>query len=364
MTAATCRAKVKLETGKSPALSLQRRAAAAVRDDDGQGGRAEWALAVMDAFRADGAPDLSCRADRMAECSVTWGHYATRSGNGSLRPYTCDDRLCPACVAHRTRGVRATLERVMGGEKTTRFITLTQPVIPGEPATAGRERLLASWSRFWRAQKRAGDDAYIHGGMRRVEVTWSKRGGWHWHLHVLCQGVYLPHQVLVSLWTAAGGGFIVDIRRVRHQAGAAAELTKYVLKVAGLPPEKIVEYARATQGVRDVQTFGTWYRAEAEEVAGGEEEERAALVRPGDVYELAHGTRADAAREALMRCMQAIGGPPGGEMGTLARWREWARSVWRGWTADAMRAEGGARRRAEGRAKRADALFRPAGRPG
>lgn len=363
---------------KRQALSLETRAARAVRDaetEDGEG-REMWLRVVVDAFKASQMPKLIERAHRMEECSRDWLFYANGSGQGHLHPVSCDDKSCPVCVPHRTRRVRKLIEDRLQADERVRFITLTQPVRPDESAADARARIIRSFSSMWRAQKHAAkkfgkdfenedemwrwlaactaddpapdDSPFLRGGLRRVEATWSRSGGWHVHLHVLAVGRYVEQADLSAAWQKAGGGSIVDIRGVDHRA--AAELTKYVLKVGGLPGERIVEWALAVDGTRDVQTFGSWFNLPLppDETDG----ELSELVRPGDVEALAHGITSgpsEAEEAAIARMEHAFGPREGG----VRAWRAWGRSVLNGWLAEVQRLEQAGARRESGRAKRA-----------
>lgn len=252
------------------------------------------------------------------------------------------------------------LERVMAKVR-TRFLTLTQRVIPGESCEAGRRRLLRSWAAFWRAAKRAGDPR-LRGGLRTVEVTWSRADGWHWHLHVLCEGAYYPQDALSRDWQAAGGDEVVWIKAVSD----VNEVVKYSLKVASLPPDRIVEYAAVSRGWREHQTFGSWYRMDRSVPDDpAEASDPAVLVPAAAVDALAVESPVSgpaptpAEEDAVLRVHAAFerGGllcPPR----SIAEWRLWARRVRRGWLADAEDARAGCERRAAGRARRRQGEWR------
>lgn len=343
--------KARIQRSRASGRIFERHAASAVRDD----ARDACSLRVMGAFQRSGDAQLQGRALRMAECSTTWGHYATADGSGSLRPFCCDDRLCSVCTHHRNRGLRKTLQALVPRAR-TRFLTLTQPVRPGESCADGRKRLMRAWRKLWRAQKRS-SHPFLRGGLRRVEVTWSRHEGWHWHLHVLAHGEFIEQTELSQVWLGCtGDGYVVDVREVKHAAYAVAELTKYVLKVADLPENRIVEYAQAIRGLRDVQTFGDWYHAEGlEEETGEETGEAAALVQPEDVAvvkssDAAAADVSDEVRLAVRRLAEAVGGP---SVDDLPAWRAWAASVWRDWGEEVRRRRVASSRRARGRARRA-----------
>ena len=249
-------------------------------------GRWSYVERTVRAFHESGDRELELRGYRMAECCNDWSYLARWNGRAKMRPIRCDDKLCPNCAAHRTRGIKRLIDHQLQKNTEVRFITLTQGVISGESAPEARARLLRSWGSLWRKQKRS-LDPYIVGGIRRVEFTWSVREwGWHCHLHVLAEGRYWHQDDLSEAWVAAGGGPVVDIR----QATDARELLKYVVKVATLPGERIVEYAQTLKGKRDLQRFGSWYDLPLPDV---ESDGDWAMVSPKLVEDLAMGRPVD-----------------------------------------------------------------------
>lgn len=329
-------------------VSLAGRAARAARDAEHRAqGRAHWSDIVQAAFKASNHHGLEARGRRMGDCSVEWAHYANGSGVGRLAPMSCDDRLCPVCTSHRTRGVRELVTRQVESGAFIRFITLTQPAIVGESAVDGRARLMRTWMRFWRSQKRA-SDPYVRGGVRRVEVTWSRTGAWHWHMHVLATGQYVPQATLSELWQRAGGGPIVDVRAITTGTAAGVEITKYILKVGSMPRDKIVEYALSVAGQRDIQSFGSWYGQDVpeDEAGDGECDE---LVRETDVELLATSHNSGPSPAELEACARLDA--TFGERPPLA-WRAWATSVYGGWRREVERLEQACQRRAAGRERR------------
>lgn len=68
-----------------------------------------------------------------------------------------------------------------------------------------------------------------------------------------------------TAWNAANRRS-VDIRRVTSEVGAAAEVLKYITKVAGFAhiPEAIEPFMNAVRGARMIQTFGSWYGLQLE----------------------------------------------------------------------------------------------------
>ncbi len=69
----------------------------------------------------------------------------------------------------------------------------------------------------------------VRGGVYTVECTHST-AGWHVHLHVMCVARYIPHALMVALWTRITGSCIVWV--TRPPAGRITTyITKYITKV-------------------------------------------------------------------------------------------------------------------------------------
>jgi hypothetical protein len=135
--------------------------------------------------------------------------------------------------------------------KPLRFLTLTQVAVKGESFDAARARLFETYSKL---QRREEYKHYVAGALRVCEATWNEeRGSWNLHLHVIFEGRYWPQDELQALWQSCGGG-IVDIRA----ATSVDELLKYALKTANVPKERIVEWAQAMHGKRDIEYLGAW----------------------------------------------------------------------------------------------------------
>jgi len=67
-------------------------------------------------------------------------------------------------------------------------------------------------------------------------------------------GSYWDQAELTDAWAGCGDGRIVDIRKAYN----VNELLKYSLKTAGVPADKIVEWAVGMAGVREVEFLGSW----------------------------------------------------------------------------------------------------------
>ncbi len=101
----------------------------------------------------------------------------------------------------------------------------------------------------------------VKGGFYFIQVT-NKGQGWHLHLHVIFNGLYIPKGFLVKAWyEITGGSYIVDIGFARTPAQAV----KYLLsdfqgrkgRVAIRDEDREI-YNRVFKGRRLVQGFGEY----------------------------------------------------------------------------------------------------------
>jgi len=131
-------------------------------------------------------------------------------------------------------------------------MTLTQPTIAGESLRDARARLRG---RERKLRQRKAWKAHVDGALRVEEITWSE-GAWHVHFHYMYVGSYWDQAELTEAWSGCGddGKCIVDVRA----AYDVNELLKYSLKTAGVPEDRLVEWATEMTGVREVEFLGGW----------------------------------------------------------------------------------------------------------
>lgn len=180
--------------------------------------------------RADGTRHASARG--LVSCSSVW--------------------CCPVCSAH-IRAERAgelaegvSNFRADGG--TLLFLTLTVQHQRGDALADLLDAIYAAWRKVqqssgWRTRR---ERLAILGFVRALEVTFSKRAGWHPHVHLLLfVGGTLSTDEVDELrdWTTsqwikqlrtmgrdAVEGPAVDLRRVTDDAGAYERLAGYTVK--------------------------------------------------------------------------------------------------------------------------------------
>lgn len=104
------------------------------------------------------------------------------------------------------------------------------------------------------------------GGIWTIEFTYNPKTGWHPHIHGLIASdkpIY-THEVRQE-WKDISGGdsFICDSTAIKADNqdalwSAIAEVCKYTLKNASLPPEKLLQVYKAIKGKRLIRRFGTF----------------------------------------------------------------------------------------------------------
>jgi hypothetical protein len=140
-----------------------------------------------------------------------------------------------------------------------RFITLTLKTSDA-PLPAQLDRLYDSFHRLRRLSlwKKT-----VTGGILFVELTVTKTGQWHPHLHILTSGKFLPQAALSNAWrNITGDSWIVDVRLIRNPAIAAGYVTKYAGKLvpAGLVHDRarLVEAVIGLAGRHSFSPIGGW----------------------------------------------------------------------------------------------------------
>jgi hypothetical protein len=141
-----------------------------------------------------------------------------------------------------------------------RFVTLTLRCSHSS-LTAQLDRLYDSFNKL---RRRDFFKRYITGGVAMVEVKIGRNSGlWHPHLHILCEGDFIPQRDLSNEWLeVTGDSSIVDVRRVSNAGHAAAYTVKYGSKGCDSSvynaPTKLDEFLTSIKGRRFALTFGTW----------------------------------------------------------------------------------------------------------
>lgn len=169
----------------------------------------------------------------------------------------CGSKLCPFCANARTAHTSEDLLPLILEHGCTRIMVLTMRS-NDLPLADQIISILAALKRL-RHRKLWRDK--ITGGVRVIEITMNaKTARWHPHLHILFRGDFILQRLVARAWKEiTRDSNIVRLNMVRNADGMVAEFTKYLGKpqrIASLTPYQIREYAKATKGVRMIQTFG------------------------------------------------------------------------------------------------------------
>ncbi len=273
------------------------------------------------ASRIDGAANLDYAqalavADKLRRCAdlenVWHGDGLHNSdgeayeGVGSL--WSCNERLCPSCLASRSRKsrarARAAVSRaVPSGGYLWRFITLTMPTLPGVSLPVAMSVIARSWRLFngkrgasykwWSENVRAGIKGveFTLGDAKRLQREgreWTPElDGYHVHVHLLVLSKWIEWRRLREEWTAClklslrehgiaqgigtkDGLAVCDVRLVVNKKqgskrgiitgeGAINEVAKYVTKSESwlkVPDAQLVEIASIERWPRMFELLG------------------------------------------------------------------------------------------------------------
>lgn len=237
-----------------------------LEDRDARGRERPWEQKKRAALLvARGLADLGHHgpAARCRECGTTLVFAECPAGHGKRlrRANFCRERLCPMCAWRRSLRLAHDVSRVLheaAAQQPQRrwvMLTLTQRTVPSEALPEEVQHVLYGWKLLRERRELA---QQVTGTFRVLEVTRSKDGTWHPHIHALLwvaptyfgEG-YVTQARWRALWREALGLDylpVVEVHAVRprqtrgqtrdHLAAAAAEVGKYTVKQADLvPPE-------------------------------------------------------------------------------------------------------------------------------
>lgn len=166
----------------------------------------------------------------------------------------CGDRTCPDCRKRDYYRLFFGYRDVFRDKSRLRFISLTLK------NTNDLSRWSVDFLRgcFRKLCRSSSVSSKIKGGMYGIEIT-NKGKGWHVHMHVICEGGYIPQQELSREWCRiTGGSYVVDIRIINSGEDALRYMLKYLLKKPCVDGKDDV-YNAYMVGVRMFSFFGSWY---------------------------------------------------------------------------------------------------------
>lgn len=196
-----------------------------------------------------------------AECLVEWSDECDRY---RLRASYCKNRHCRPCAKAKAGLIAANLKDHLAKGPAHkldrfRFITLTLKN-QHDDLTGMIDRLQKSFtklraSKFWKKSQA--------GGVAMIEVTWSKAGGWHAHLHIIGEGDFLRQSTLADEWyKITGDSYKVSVQCIDSAKDAVHYVTKYISKgtidAVWQDDSAAQEWIIASRGLRTAATYGTW----------------------------------------------------------------------------------------------------------
>lgn len=193
----------------------------------------------------------NCRSD-------AWFIRELETGYVRIVSHHCRLRWCPFCANVKAFKASTAVGEWVRKALHPKLLTLT---------LRSSEQLLTTqidriYDAFRALRKRNAFKFRIVGGFWYFQVTKSsKTGHWHPHIHCLCEGRYIPHQTLKSLWESiTGDSVIVDIRAVKNVRKVTNDVTRYIsrpMSLRGLSPDSMLDLFNAFHGRRLCGTFGT-----------------------------------------------------------------------------------------------------------
>lgn len=166
---------------------------------------------------------------------------------------SCGDRTCPKCRKKWFGYHFKTLLDCISEWKAVYFLTLTVRNIPDQSFGRHDVKAIRDWFGTFRRRFKS-----ILGGFYVVQAT-NRGKGWHLHLHVLYDGVFMPKNIIADAWTEiSGGSYIVDIKLVQSPKTAVRYLLSDFLQSPRIRPEDFADFNGVFKGSRLVQPFGKY----------------------------------------------------------------------------------------------------------
>lgn len=180
------------------------------------------------------------------------------SGKIRLASSRCNLRWCPLCIKTKRFIMLQSLVPWVRKAKKPKFITLT---LKHSDAPLSHQ-ITSLYDFFKKLRRRPYWKNRITGGIWFFQVKKSKNDHlWHPHIHILCDGRYLPHDRLSDIWCEiTHGSSVVDIRAVKNPKKAAEYVARYATapaKLDDLEKDDAVEVVDSLAGRRVCGTFGT-----------------------------------------------------------------------------------------------------------
>lgn len=201
------------------------------------------------------------RTERFEQCgSTAWVMRAKDdSGRYRIAGNRCKDRWCEACSAEKRRTLLRNLTTKLPVGR-IRLLTLTL-----KSSEIGlKSQIDRIYNCFKDLRRRKEFRKRLRGGLFFLEISLNETTKkWHPHLHVLCQGEFLPIKLVRETWhEITGDSYICDVREIKDAQHAVRYVAKYASKAISHnvfhDPEKLDEAIDALHGRRTFNVFGNW----------------------------------------------------------------------------------------------------------
>ena len=209
----------------------------------------------------EGIDDAENRLNRFEDCGSNAWVLESNDDPGVYRVSCnkCRDRFCEPCSKQRSRHI-ADCVADFSQDREIRFVTLTLR-FSNNTIKQDVDRLYAG---FIKLRRRVLWSKLQTGGIYFIEI--KRRGddkGWHVHLHILTEGLWMNKRDLSKAWhEITGDSFIVNIKPCDSREHAARYAAKYSGKgVHGRcydNPDILRQAMEAIKGRRLVGKWGTW----------------------------------------------------------------------------------------------------------
>lgn len=225
--------------------------------------------------------EAGLRVEKIKSCGdwLLFRHFPTK-GETKLHSahFCCTHLICGFCAIRRgARMMARYLERFTAIRKSRPELKPYLVTFTVRNGTDLRERLEHLEKSLTRLNKRRHGKrsrsmmTMVQGAVWSYEVTYSDAKGWHPHVHAIWLSVDEPDQfALRAEWQdVTGDSFMCDVRPIVPAEGETpdidphakgfAEVFKYAMKAAELPPTVALDAYTVLRGRRLVRSFGAFF---------------------------------------------------------------------------------------------------------
>lgn len=214
----------------------------------------------------------------------------------------CRLRWCPFCALVKAYKASLAIGEWVRKANHPKLLTLTLKSAD-LPLTVQIDQI---YDAFRKLRKRNAFKFRIVGGFWFFQVTKSEKTGyWHPHVHCVCEGKFIPHETLKSLWERiTGDSVVVDIRGIKDAKKVTNDVTRYIsrpMSLKNLSTESMMDLFTSFHGRRLCGSFGT-ARLIAQKIS--KEFDRKKYVRVGSWSTVLATKKTDSNAQQIFDCWQ------------------------------------------------------------